>query len=76
MGYLIPGESTKTRFQPYFSLNNRQIDAINDSASRFGLGTNLFFTGHHSKLSIEFSNEKFANQKSFNTLTVQAMVYL
>lgn len=76
VGYLIPGDKTKTRFQPYMSLNNRQIDALDDTASRFGLGTNLFFTGHHSKLSIEFSNEKFADQKSFNTLTIQAMVYL
>lgn len=76
VGYLIPGAANKTRFQPYVSLNNRQINALDDTASRFGLGTNLLFTGHHSKISIEFSNEKFADQDSFTTLTVQAMVYL
>jgi hypothetical protein len=30
VGYVIPG---KTRFQPYVSYDERQIDALNDNAS-------------------------------------------
>lgn len=76
VGYLLPGDETKTRFQPYLSYNNRNIDAIDDYASRIGVGGNIFLTGHHSKISIEYSNEKIGNADASGLLTIQAMIFL
>ncbi|MBT8246121.1 MAG: hypothetical protein HKP48_04995 [Winogradskyella sp.] len=76
VGYLIPGDKTNTRFQPYVSYNNRQIDAIDDTATRLGIGTNIFLTGHHSKFSLEYSNTKRGSGDSQGVLTLQAMIFL
>lgn len=76
VGYLLPGDKTKTRFQPYLSYNTKQIDAINDNASRLGIGANIYLTGHHSKLSFEYTNSKVGNADSTGLFTIQAMVFL
>ena len=77
VGYLLPGQSDKMiKIQPYVSYNNRSIDAIDDNASRLGIGGNLYFSGHHSKLSLEYSNQKYGNLDPVGTVTVQAMIYL
>lgn len=75
LGYVIP--STKpTKFQPYLSVTNRQIDAIDDSASQFSVGANTYFSGHHSKLTLEYQNTSYGNLDAIGTLTLQAMIYL
>ena len=75
VGYVIPGKS-KTRFQPYVSYNDRQIDALNDNANQFGIGANAFLSGHNSKFTLEYQNTKYATNKAINTVTLQAMIYL
>ncbi|WP_348812982.1 hypothetical protein [Flavobacterium maritimum] len=75
VGYVIPGKS-KTRFQPYVSYNDRQIDALNDNASQFGLGANAFLSGHNSKFTLEYQSTKYTTNKAINTVTLQAMIYL
>ncbi|MDP5106183.1 MAG: hypothetical protein NWQ31_08430, partial [Polaribacter sp.] len=75
LGYLIP--TTKiTKFQPYMSFTNRQIDATNDAANQFGIGANAYFEGHNSKLTLEYQNTKYGNFDAVGTLTLQAMIYL
>jgi len=76
LGYLLPGKTESTRFQPYLSYQDRSIDAIEDGANRFGIGGNIYFTGHHSKLSIEYTNAKYGTGDSTGALTLQAMIYL
>lgn len=76
VGYLIPGDPTKSRLQPYASFQQRSIDALDDNATRIGIGANLYMTGHHSKLSLEYSNLKYAGNDGVGTLTLQAMIYL
>lgn len=76
VGYVIPGDKDKTRIQPYLAYSTRSIDAINDNANQFNLGANLFFTGHHSKISIDYSNTKIGAGDATGLLTVQAMVFL
>lgn len=76
VGYLISGDKTKTRFQPYLSYQNRQIDAINDNATRLGIGANIFLTGHHSKLTFEYANSKVGTGNNNSIFTIQAMIYL
>ena len=75
LGYVIPGKS-KTRFQPYISYDDRKIDALNDNAIQLGIGANAFFSGHHSKLTLEYQTLKYATNKAVNTITLQAMIYL
>ncbi|MEM8764663.1 MAG: hypothetical protein AAGD88_12665 [Bacteroidota bacterium] len=76
VGYLLPGTMDKTRFQPYLSYNHRSIDAIDDNANRLGVGGNIYFTGHHSKLSVEYTSSKFGDADRNGLITVQAMIYL
>ncbi|WP_369769635.1 hypothetical protein [Flavobacterium sp. WC2416] len=75
LGYVLPGKS-KTRFQPYLSIDERQIDALNDNATQIGIGANAFFSGHNSKLTLEYQSLKYATDKAVNTITLQAMIYL
>ncbi|OUS21520.1 hypothetical protein A9Q93_00820 [Nonlabens dokdonensis] len=76
VGYVLPSENDKLKIQPYLSASSRSIDAIDDNASRFGLGGNLYFSGHHSKLSLEYANQKYGNLDAVGTVTLQAMIYL
>ncbi len=75
LGYVIPS-SKPTKFQPYVHFTNRQIDAIDDSANQFGFGANAYFSGHHSKLTLEYQNTKYGDFDAIGTLTLQAMIYL
>lgn len=76
VGYLIPGDKDKTRIQPYLAYSTRSIDVIDDNANQFKLGANLFFTGHHSKISIDYSNTKIGDGDANGLVTVQAMIFL
>ncbi len=75
VGYLIPGSKTQPRIQPYISYANRSYDAIDDNGSTFGIGSNLYLSGHHSKLTLEYKNEKLGDQDN-SMVTLQAMIYL
>jgi hypothetical protein len=75
VGYVFNGDVEKTRFQPYVSYGTNSYDAVDDNRNIFGVGANAYFTGHHSKLTLEYKNEKFGDAK-LGTVTVQAMIYL
>lgn len=75
VGYVLPVK-LKTKFQPYISFDDRKIDALNDNASQFGIGTNMFLSGHHAKLTLEYQSLKYAQSDAVNTITLQAMIYL
>ncbi len=76
LGYLLPSENEHFKFQPYASFNTRSIDAIDDNASRLGVGANLYFSGHHSKLSLEYARDQVGDLDAINIVTLQAMIYL
>lgn len=76
VGYLISGPADKSRVQPYLSYQTRTIDAIDDNATRLGLGINLFMTGHHSKLTLEYANSKVGTGDNNGVVTLQAQIYL
>jgi hypothetical protein len=76
VGYVVPSSSEFIKIQPYLSYKYRNIDLIDDSANRLGIGGNLYFSGHHSKLSFEFSNQTYGSLDAVQTFTVQAMIYL
>jgi hypothetical protein len=75
IGYVIAGDKAKTRFQPYISYASNSYDATSDNRNIFGLGANAYLSGHNSKLTLEYDNQKFGSSKT-GTLTLQAMIYL
>lgn len=64
------------KLQPYVSLQIRTIDAIDDNAQRLGLGANYYMSGHHSKLSFEYSRESIGDEDAVNRFILQSMIYL
>jgi hypothetical protein len=74
-GYLLPGDITKPRIQPFASYASNSYDATPDNRNIFGVGGNLYLDGHNSKLTIEYKNQKFGEAK-LGTVTLQAMIYL
>lgn len=75
VGYVFAGDKTKTRFQPFVSFASNSYDAVSDNRNIFGIGANAYMSGHNSKLTLEYKNQKFGVSK-LNTLTLQAMIYL
>ncbi len=75
IGYVFASDKTKTRFQPYASYTTNSYDAVDDNRNVLGIGMNAYMSGHNSKLTLEYKNQKFGNSKT-GTLTLQAMVYL
>jgi len=75
IGYLLPFNKMKTKLQPYVLFANNTYRAIDEDLNSVGIGTNIFFDGHNSKLTVEYKNQ-FMGGENNNFLTVQAMVYL
>jgi len=74
-GYLLPSENKNLKLQPYLSYAVQSFDAVNDDRNIFGVGINAYFSGHHSKLTLEFKSEDFGlTTQEF--VTLQAMIYL
>jgi len=75
VGYVIEGDKSKTRYQPYVSFASNSYDAIDDNRNVLGIGMNAYFSGHNSKLTLEYKNQDFGDS-DFGTMTLQAMIYL
>lgn len=75
VGYVFKGDKAKTRYQPYASYGLNQYDAVDDDRNVFGVGVNAYMSGHHSKLTLEYKNQKFGDTET-GTVTLQAMIYL
>lgn len=75
LGYVFAGDKAKTRFQPYVSYGNNSYDAISDNLDVLGIGTNIYMSGHNSKITLEYQNQKIGSSNT-GTFTVQGMIYL
>ncbi len=75
LGYVIPGKAEKPKIQPYVSYGVNQYDASNDNRNVLGVGANLYLTGHHSKLTLEYKQQQFGATTT-DGVTLQAMIYL
>lgn len=74
-GYTLPQFSEKGKLQPYVSASYRQIEALPDAATTFGLGANWFISGHNAKITAEYSQNN-RGSISNNKVILQAMIYL
>lgn len=75
LGYVFAGDKAKTRFQPYVSYGSNSYDAISDNLNVLGIGTNVYMSGHNSKITLEYLNQKTGPSKT-GTFTLQGMIYL
>lgn len=75
VGYVIPRDVNKVRYQPYVSFGSNSYDAVDDNRNVFGIGANAYLSGHNSKLTLEYKNQKFGDSNT-GALTLQAMIYL
>ena len=73
VGYAFPGKTV--RFQPYVSFGHHEFNAVTDSRNQLGVGLNAYFSGHHSKLTLEYRHQAFGGDAT-NGLSLQAMIYL
>lgn len=73
---LIGFYAHKLKLQPYVSYQHRSIDALNDNSGRLGIGANYFISGHHAKLSLEYTRSQTAAASAQGLVTLQAMIYL
>ena len=74
VGYVFAGDKSKTRYQPYIAYASNSYDALDDNRNVFSVGANAYMSGHNSKLTLEYKNQKFG--ESTGTVSLQAMIYL
>lgn len=74
-GVLLP-HSGKDAWQPYVTATQRSIDAVDDSATDFGVGINYLLSGHNAKLSLELRNTGAIVGDASQSLLFQAVVFL
>jgi hypothetical protein len=75
VGYVIPSDNQNLRLQPYASYAHNTFDVFSDDRRRIGLGLNAYLSGHHSKLTLEYSNTNFGAENQ-DIISLQAMIYL
>lgn len=74
-GYVFPSDNKYLRLQPFLSYATHNFDAVKDNRNIFKVGLNAYFSGHNSKLSLEFKSDDFGDVKQ-EFVTLQAMIYL
>ena len=76
-GVLLPHPEDKVfAWQPYVTVTNKSIDALNEGTTDFGVGINSLVTGHHAKISLEYRSINPINADGMGRLILQAVVFL
>ena len=55
LGYLLPGEGLKNRFQPYGAFTWKNFDALDEASIQFDAGINWLMYGHNLKWTLQYS---------------------
>ncbi|MDX5325193.1 MAG: porin [Bacteroidota bacterium] len=76
VGYLLPSFTGHGRLQPYFTYQNRRIDALDGSADQFGIGANWLINEHNAKISMEYNQNNAVNGTSTNYFLIQGTIFL
>jgi len=69
LGYVISGDKSKTRYQPYVAYSSNSYDVVEDNNNVFGLGLNAYMSGHNSKLTLEYKSQKFGDTSAFTKVS-------
>jgi hypothetical protein len=74
-GFLFPHKGAFA-WQPYLTVTNNSIDALDGNGTDFGIGLNSLITGHHAKLSLEYRSMNPVVGDSSGRVILQAVVFL
>jgi hypothetical protein len=74
-GFLLPNHD-KIAWQPYVTVTQKSITALDGSATDFGIGINSLLTSHHAKLSLEYHSMGLVNADASNRVILQAVIFL
>lgn len=66
IGYLIPSKST-IKLQPYYTLDCKDYEALNDKALHHNIGMNIFMAGHKAKFGLEYQMRPYFKDKYFDS---------
>ncbi len=72
-GILLPHQK-ELAWQPYFTLTNKKIIAIDKSTTDFGIGCNAFISNHNAKLTLEYRSLHFLSEGNPSTNTYQIIL--
>ncbi|MGV6860422.1 MAG: hypothetical protein ACWA41_01555 [Putridiphycobacter sp.] len=75
IGYLIPNHIKNAKFQPYVSYGYNTYQSTTSTLNVLGVGINTYFSGHNSKLTLEYKDQNFGGTSN-GVLTLQAMIFL
>ena len=64
VGYLLPGEGMKNRFQPYGAFTWKNFEALNQASVQFDAGINWLMYGHNLKWTLQYSTRPVYEQNS------------
>lgn len=54
-GYAFKKFQNGTQFQPFAAFTYKNFEALNDPSSQFDIGANYFISGHHAKITLQYS---------------------
>lgn len=75
VGYVLPGDKTKTRYQPFISYGINSFDAVNNNRTTLKVGVNAYMSGHNSKFTLEYKNERLGGS-TVEDVTFQMSIFL
>ncbi|MGI9526668.1 MAG: hypothetical protein ACR2MS_06130 [Weeksellaceae bacterium] len=75
VGYLLSGNNTHLKLQPYVAYSHQTFDATEDDKSELKVGMNAYMSGHHAKFTLEYDKTKFGDTDN-GFVNLQAMIYL
>jgi len=66
IGYLLPGNGLKNRFQPYGAFSWKNFMALDESSLQYDLGINWFMNGHNLKWTLQYSTRPIYTEEANN----------
>lgn len=61
-GYVLPAFNDGQRFMPFVTYTYKDFEAFPEATSQFDAGFNYFINGHHSKITLQYSDRPVLNE--------------
>ncbi len=80
LGYILPktflGKNSKVKVQPNIAVQHSDFDALHQAMTVYDLGVNIYFKGHHNKLSLSYQNRPIYDRNSLKVTDRKGQVVL
>jgi hypothetical protein len=79
-GYAFKQFQNGTQFQPFAAVTYKDFEALNEPSTQFDFGANYFITGHHAKITLQYSQRPVYAAGNLDTrrgeIVLQAHIWL